>query len=248
MAANDRRTFADYKSDVLHALGNPPEGEMEISPAMIVNDALEHLAAMHPWNWLSTGETQLDVTGGQDYVELPADFGMLIALEHEDTWARAMIPTSWDDLLRMRGEPVDSWSWSYWYVINTGNVEEGDEDAGLSLPTLNLYPTPDSDATGAIRLVYRRFLRRLLDDADRPQWPSYMDRPLSLLARSFASIDYDDDPQSAYTARFQRVIQDCLTPDGPSPGSLGGMRGGLRPRTNPVTPFYPQSVPNPSKP
>jgi hypothetical protein len=241
-----RRTFADYKSNVRHALGNPPEDEMNISPGTIVNDAIEHIAAMHPWEWLQTGETVLDITGGQDYVELPADFGTLIALEHSEGWARRMIPTTWTELLRMRTDTIEDWSWSYWYVINIGNVEEGEEDAGLSLPTLNLYPTPSADATDAIRLVYRRFLRRLVADTDRPQWPAYMDRPLSLLARSMASVDYDDDPDSAYTVEFTSLIQDAISRDGLSGGSFGVMQGGLYPRTVPVSPYYPERIPNPT--
>lgn len=240
-----RRTFADYKTQVLHALGNPDEADLDITAASIVNDALEHIAAMHEWNWLTTGQVSLDITADQDYVELPADFGALVALEHSEGWARSMIPTTWQDLLRMRQDVIHDWTWSYWYVINTGNVEVGQEDAGLTLATLNLYPTPADDFPGALSMVYRRFLRRLKDDTDRPQWPAYMDRPLSLLARAFASTDYDDDPESAYTQEFRRVIGDCISKDGLMRKSFGQMRSGLFGMPQVISPFYPRSIPDP---
>ncbi len=246
MAEGDRRTFASYKTQVLHSLGNPDEADLDITPGDIVNDAIEHIAAMHEWNWLSTGQQLLSITGGQDYIELPADYGTIIALEHSQGWTKQMIPTTWQDLLRLRQATITDWSGGYWYVISTGNVELGNEDAGLSLPTLNLYPTPPDDFVDAISIVYRRFLRRLVSDDDRPQWPAYMDRPLSLLARGFAATDYDDDPQSAYTTEFRTVINDCMTKDGLSRGSFGYPRGGLYPRTVPISPFYPTSIPDPT--
>lgn len=240
-----RRTFAEYKRDVLHALGNPASDELDISAGEIVNDALEHLAAMHPWQWLSTGQQDLDTVQDQPYIVLPDDFGTLIALEHSDSWARQMIPTTWPELLKMRGDPIDSWNWSYWYVINTGNVDPAAPEAGLTAPRLELYPTPAGSEAAAIRIVYRRHLRRLVADSDVPQWPAYMDRPLSLLARDFASVDYDDNPESAYSRSFARVLRDAMNHDGLSRRSFGQMRGGLHPKTPAVSPLYPSTIPDP---
>src|SRR5687767_5540187 len=97
-----RRTFADYKMQVLHALGNPAEADLDITPATVVNDALEHIAAMHQWQWLKTGEQLLSITADQDYVELPADFGSLTAVEHTGGVGRTMIPTTWAHMLELR--------------------------------------------------------------------------------------------------------------------------------------------------
>ncbi len=233
MAEGDRRTFASYKAEVLHALGNPATADMDITAGAIVNDALTHISAMHQWQWKSTGHVNLSIVADQDYVELPADYGSIIALQYADSWSTFMEPTTWDILLRLREHPVDDPDGGYYYVINTGNVEVGSEDAGLSLPTLNLAPTPTSSVTDAISMAYLRFLRRMVDTTDRPQWPAYMDRPLSLLSRAFAKTDYDDDPQSAYTVEFSKMIVDCISFDGLSTGSFGQLQGGaaqMRPR------------------
>jgi hypothetical protein len=247
MAEGDRRTFASYKSDVLHALGNPDAADLSITPGTIVNDALEHVATMHEWNWLSHGQKTLDVTADQPYVALPEDFGTLLGIEHTEGWARQLIPTTWQEMLTLRHQPIQSWSWSYWYVINTGQVQAGAEEQGLIAPRLELYPTPADTQADALTIVYRRFLRRLVGDTDTPQWPAYMDRPLSLLARAFASTDYDDDQQSASSAEFRAMIEDCKTKDGLSRRSFGVPRGGIYPRTTPISPFYPRSIPDPTQ-
>jgi hypothetical protein len=248
MAEDARRTFASYKREVLHALGNPDESTLDITAGAIVNDALEHIAAMHEWRWLTTGQASLSIVGGQSYVALPADFGTLTALEHDQSWSAFMTPVTWATLIRLRTDPVESWAAGYFYVISTGNVESGEEDAGLSLPTIELYPTPATDADDALMIVYRRFLRRLSHDDDRPQWPAYMDRPLSLLARAFASTDYDDDPASAYSREFSALMGDCITKDGLSARSFGQMGGGAVAGRVRATPFgYPnRGIPDPT--
>ena len=247
MTDDARRTFADYKQDVIHYLGNPDSSTLDITAATMVNDALEQIAAIHQWNWLSTSDQSLDITADQDYVELPADYGTLIAIEHDESWTDQMIPVSWQTLLWFRQYPVRSWTSGYFYVITTGNVELGQEDAGLSLPTINLYPTPAEDQPDAIQFVYRRFLRRLKDDTDRPQWPPYMDRALSLLSRSFAAVDYDDDPQSAYNAQFYQMIEDLKVQDGLSQRSYGVPAGAVSARRR-LAPFgYPdRGIPDPT--
>ena len=247
MAEGDRRTFSSYKTIVLHSLGNPDTSDLAISAGDIVNDALEHIANMHPWQWCSTGEQSLDIVEDQDYIELPADFGTPIAIEHDQNWTDQMVPVTWATLLWLRQHPIISWTSGFFYVINTGNVELGQEDAGLSLPTIALYPTPSATRADGVKIVYRRFLRRLVADTDRPQWPAYMDRMLTLLSRSMASVDYDDDPTNAYTPQFKEMLPDLMYQDGLSVQSFGVGAGAVQARRR-ATPFgYPDSgIPDPS--
>jgi len=240
-----RRTFAEYKSEVLHALGNPDSADLDITVENIVNDALEHIAAMHEWNWLSVGQTELGVTADQNYVTLPADFGTMVAIEHNQGWASHFTPVSWAELLWLRQHPITEWTGGYFYTINTGN--SATPASGLDAPTLELFPTPSATDAQAVQLVYRRFLRRMTTDTDVPQWPPYMDRPLSLLARSFASVDYDDDPQSAYTVQFSAMIQDCMSKDGLSKPSFGVPCGAVGMRRRALPWGYPYNgIPDPS--
>ncbi len=239
-----RRTFAQYKAEVLHALGNPATALLDVSPGDIVNDALEHLATLHEWQWCSTNQQELGIVAQQKYVTLPEDFGAVIAVEHDQGWASHFTPVSWEILLWMRQHPITEWTGGYFYTVNTGNVTV--DSAGLSAPTMELFPTPSETDPDAVQLVYRRFLRPLVADTDVPMIPRYMDRPLSLLARSMASTDYDDDPQSAYTAEFRTLIADAMYKDGMSLGSVGVPTGALNPRRRPVPWGYPiNGIPNP---
>lgn len=240
-----RRTLAEYRKDVLHSIGNPESSELDIDVDQIINDALEQLVAMHEWRWLTVGQATLDITADQDYVELPSDFGTLKWIEHDEGFTRVMIPVPWRELIRLRQDSVQNYSRSFWYTINTGNVELGDEDAGLSLSTIELYPTPASDALDGLNIVYNRNIRRLKDATDRPQWPANMDRLLSLLARAMASTDFDDEVSSAYMAEFNLLFESQKVKDGLSVASFGLQRGGLWPRTTPISPFYPKQIPDP---
>lgn len=237
-----RRTFAEYKSDVRHALGSPSEANMDIAPATIVNDALEHLVAMHDWQWLKTGEQYLSLVANQPYVELPADFGDLIAIASSGWWDARMLPITWDEMIVLRRSPISDWARTYRYVVNVGNVELGQEDAGLSLPTLELYPTPAESTADALSIVYRRAVRRMTDDADRPQIPSYLDRPFSLLCRAFARTDYEDEPESAYSIEFRMLIADAKRKDGGVTRIIGSLGNAVDPPSG-VDRFYPRRFP-----
>jgi len=244
-----RRTFLDYRKEVQHEIGlesGSSTGELDVN--LVINDALEHIAAMHEWNWLSTGQNTLDIVADQAFVILPADFGTLNAIEHDEGFTREMIPTSWSNLLRLRQGSIQEWSRSYWYVVQTGNVESGSEEKGLDLPTIELYPTPAESQDDAIKIVYRRFLRRLKDDDDFPMWPGYMDRALSLLARAMWNTDWENEPQSAVMIQFQQLLPDLKVKDGLDRRSFGVQRGGLWPRTTPISPFYPRGIPDPTSP
>lgn len=242
-----RRTFLEYKNQVLHALGNPDSTELDITPEDIVNDALEHLAAMHTWRWLQTSTVSLSIVAGQEYVELPADFGMLIAIEYKSSWVNDFIEAPIARILNWRNASASTTDvgGGYYYAISTG-VVKGTPAEGLDAPRLELYPTPADNDADAIQLIHRRFLRRMTADADVPQWPSYMDRALSMLARSMAKTDYDDDPESAYTTEFRNLIPDLMSRDGLSIKSHGQMKSGVLPARGGVPFGYPDAgIPDP---
>lgn len=219
-----RRTFQDYQDQVLHALGNPDPADMTIPPGDIVNDALEHLASLHPWRWLQTSQTELDLVEDQPWVQLPIDYGTFVAAEFRSSIMQRLVPVTAARLLQLRaGAPVPPLG-GYYYLIHTGAIDPDNPEDGLLAPRMELFPTPSSNEAGAIMLVYHRLLRRMEDPDDVPQWPVYMDRLLSLLARGFASTDYDDDPTSAYTVEFSQMLPDVMAKDGLAIGSFGQMK------------------------
>lgn len=239
-----RRTFAEYKAEVEHVLGNAPsEG---ITTAGIVADALNTLCAMRAWKWRRGGPVTADLTADQEYVELPLDFGELVTIEYPGTVLRGMIPTTMATIERLRASTVSPSLFGFYFAINIGNIDENLPEDGLSVPTLELYPTPNSDVTDALRITYLRDVPEMEDDDDMPQIPIYMDRALALLGRAIACELEDDDDASASRRAFDRELAQCIRRDGGAQSKYGVMSGGLYPRAEGVDPFYPSSIGDPT--
>lgn len=251
-----RRTFSNYKAAIVHALGsNPATGE---TAGELANDALQQLCHMHPWNWNRGGPVSLDLTTGQDYIELPQDFGVVESVTYPGTIARQMIPTTISDIQRMRSYLVMPPSFMFYYAVNSGQTEEdfitrtggtpnpADPTQGLSINVLEIYPTPTNTVTDAISLVYRRSIDRMELDADIPAIPPWMDYALDLLCRSLAVTLEDDNPQNAAQVMFDKILPDLKKRDAGVQRRIGPMKGGLYPRTIPIDPMYPSSIGNPT--
>ncbi|MGD9631420.1 MAG: hypothetical protein AB7V18_19445 [Pyrinomonadaceae bacterium] len=252
-----RRTFSSYKASVVHALGaNPATG---VDKGEVVNDALKYLSSLHPWRWRRGGPVSLSLTANQNYVELPADFGEEIVFTYPASFALQMIRTTVEQIERMRAWPiVASFGFSYYYAINPGQTEEeltvrsggtvdpSDPTLGLSLSVAELYPTPTTDVTDALQLVYLRDTPRLEAEDDIPAIPEWMDYALDLLCRGFAMTLEDDNPNNSAMVAFSQILPQLRQRDGSGQSRLGVMNGGLYPKAAGISPFYPSSIGDPT--
>lgn len=185
------------------------------------------------------------------YVNLPADFGELVAMHYPGSFARNMVPTTLEQILWYRSNPITSVSFTYYYAINSGRgpispQTSPDPMTGLSAPRIELYPAPDASVSDAIAIAYRRELKELGNDNDIPLVPEWLDYPLELLCRSFAMTLEDDNPNNSAQQMFERlwptlVRRDCMTQS-----RRGPMKGGLHAVDTFVHPFYPESIGDPS--
>ncbi len=239
-----RRTFAEYKAEVEHALGNTPSAG--ITTAGIVADALNSLCASRSWKWRRGGPVTADLTSGQEYVELPLDFGELTTIEYPGTVLRGMIPTSMATIERLRASTVSPSLFGFYYAVSTGNIDEAFPENGLSVPTLELYPTPTATVTDALRITYLRDVPEMDTDTDIPQIPIWMDRAFALLCRAIAHELEDDDASSAARKAFDRELADCIRRDASSQTKYGTMAGGLYPHAEGLDPFYPSNIGDPT--
>lgn len=323
-----RRTFADYKASVTHALGAAPA--TGVTTANMVNDAMKHLVAMRSWYWLRGAQAYLDLRGpiaftdgtweestkkltatltgytavavgdtvnitdgtgvtaglytiasldtseavivlddslataGGDlatgditgsiefpYVELPADFGEEVAITYPGSFARDMVRTTMEDIMRLRANPISSVNFTFRYAINTGMGPASPQSspnplAGLSNARLELYPAPEADSANAIAVTYRRELKEMGSDTDVPLIPEWLDYPLDLLCRSFAMTLEDDNPNNSAQQMFERIWPSLIRRDQAVQARRGPMKGGLAPYPSSISPFYPSSIGDPS--
>jgi len=252
-----RRTFTEYQASVVHALGGQPA--TGVDKGEIVNDALAHLSALHPWRWRRGGPVSMSLVQDQDYAELPADFAEEISLTYPQSFAFQMIRTTVEQIQAMRAWPITaSFGYSYYYAVNAGQTDEEfkarqggtvdplDPTLGLSIPVVELYPTPSADSTDGITLLYLRDTPRLETAGDIPAIPVWMDYAFDLLCRSFAITLEDDNANNAAAIAFERLIPQLKQRDGSGQSRLGVMRGGLYPRAAGISPFYPSSIGDPS--
>lgn len=251
-----RRTFADYKLSIQHALGNAPAtGE---STTELVNDALQHLCSMYPWTWLRGGPVSLTLTADQNYVELPQDFAEIESLNYPGTVARQMLKSTVEEIERLRSYTTLPPGFVFTYAVNSGQTEEdfivrqggtvdpSDPTLGLSVNVLEIYPTPTDTVVDALSLVYRRQVDRLTEDADIPPIPVWMDYAFDLLCRSFAMTLEDDNPANSAQQMFDKIIPTLIRRDADTQRRPGVMKGGLWPRSVSVDPFYPTHIGDPS--
>lgn len=239
-----RRDFAGYKALVVHALGAEPASG--ITSGQLVNDALNHITTMREWNWRRGGPVVLSLTADQEYVELPADFGGEEVVTYPGSVSRMMIRASLAELEQLRAHQNSAPNFTYYYAINYGNIDANAPELGLSVATIELFPTPRESVTDAIRLVYRREVLELEDDADVPQIPVWMDSALMFLVRAFAYTIEDENPNNAGQVQFDRMLPDLLRRDSAVQRRIGVMRGGLLPNAIPVSPLYPNHINDPT--
>ena len=238
------RTFSSYKAIAQHTIGAdaPASG---FTTAEIVNDAFRWLMFQHAWNWRTAGPTELDITAGQNYVELPTDFGELISLEYPGTTIRDMLPSTLSEIQDFRSFEVANPQYSYWYAVNSGAINASNPEQGLADPVLEIWPTPGASESGALSIMYRRDILLLSADSDVPQIPDWME-PLAVLAvKHYANLYENDDGNSAAFQSLTMMLPEAQRRDGADQRRKGVMRGGLTSHKGNVSPFYPDHINDP---
>lgn len=239
-----RRTFAEYKAEIVHGLGNSPSSG--VTTASLVNDAMNSLCALHSWRWRRGGPVTADLTADQNYVELPLDFGELTTIQYPGSILRGMIPTSMAIIERLRASTISPALFGYYYAILTGNIDDDHPENGLAVSTIELYPTPSATVADALSITYLRDIAQLEDDDDIPQIPIWMDRALVMLCRAMAEEVEDDEVDSAARKAFENELAICKRRDMNSQSRYGVMTGGLYPKTEGLDPFYPSQIGDPA--
>ena len=177
-------TLATLKQHVQHALGGSVASQLD--ETTIVNEAGRHMF-MTPWKFRERPPATLTFVASQQFVELPSDFGEIIAANMTDGLVRSFTFTTFHDLVQRRSTSTGSTN-HYWLAVShPAPSNDGDP---LPAARLELYPTPTS--ADQITIAYRANWIPLVNDSDVALVPDYAESSLIALVRAFA-LGYEEE-------------------------------------------------------
>jgi hypothetical protein len=158
------------------------------SPILVVNAAIEHLVSAHDWTWRKK-IASLNTVSAQIFVDLPADFGELVALRGQTTpyHTKRFRKVSEDDLILIRQRATEiaanARAASTVFYCVTGKAQASVTVAGTY--QLDIHPSPGA-VTNAFYLVYRRLAPTVSGDTDVVDIPAAFHDLLKQCVRAFA--------------------------------------------------------------
>ena len=186
-------TYLDLKNHVLLAIGGRPSTAAGQTVAQrqaeIINQAGEHLFG---YQWTFRQATALlSTVANQPYVLLPADFSELIAAWYSTL---PLLITNQDEIENIRSSDFDSYGTrGYVKAVVPTNA------APTQTYQLQIFPTPTSVETNAIKITYRTGWQRVSStttlDTDVISIPLYLEALLVLYVRAITE-SYEDGQQS----------------------------------------------------
>lgn len=217
------------KDHVSHALGGTVSSQL--SEIGIVNEAGRHMFNT-AWGFRSRPPKDITFVSGNDYAELPLDFGEMIAANMKDGLVQTFTFTTFDDLIHRRRTSTGATN-HFWIAISYPRIES--DQLGVPMPRLELYPTP---TTGdQLTVSYRAKWEDLIDDDDIAQVPDYAESALIAMTRAFA-LGYEEEGMELRVAEVEMgpIWQRLLEKDGIVQPSYGEIRNGalsmIQPRHN----------------
>lgn len=233
------KTIGDYILLMKHALGKTPATGHDLYSTL--NEAGRHLFSMHEWGWCHQGPYTLATISGQEYIDLPDDFGTVVQLYQPTTTVNSLQTVTLQELALLRQASVGTGAFAY-SIAFTSSAPAA--NAGLA-PTKRalIYPAPSADGTPSISMIYRRAWVDVTE-ANANDYPS-IDREceglLSMLAQDRAYLMENKrtlfDP-GVVDAEFMRVRAN----DGSKQWMVGPLRGGARDRMLGTTRYPMESV------
>lgn len=217
-------TFANLKdhAELYGALSSA------FSAGDVVNDAGRYLFTMHAWNFTLAPSVTLNFLADRSYVELPADFGTIVAHVMTSGLTSSVSFTNPENLARMRSESVSQSGAHYWATITY--PRQSSRTVPPPPPRLEIWPTPSSASSGAMTLWYRRKWMDLIDDEDVPDMEPEFAPLLRMLVTAYAK-SYDEEDTGSLDERLLVIEQGGLLKrlkefDGMRQPDVGMLTGG----------------------
>lgn len=168
--------LSTLNNHVQHALGGSVSSLLDAT--QIVNEAGRYMYS-HPWKFRERPSETLDFVADASHVDLPVDFGELIAYSTSDGLNRGLAFTTFQDLLLKRSQEIRATG--YYYAAISYHVV-----GGTPTSRIDIWPTPTSNEDGALTIFYRAKWVDLSADADTAHVPPYAESLLIQYVRAFA--------------------------------------------------------------
>lgn len=139
-----------------HAAGGAPDSGQSaprLTLLTLYNQAGRALFTEHAWNWrVVTAKPPFSTVAGQEWIDLPADFGNPVAVAVHGNSGFRVILTTLDEIMRMRQGQI-GYGGGGSYVTFEGNGPAA-PDGSAGPRRMGLYPTP-TDSIPAFDCAYQ---------------------------------------------------------------------------------------------
>lgn len=194
-------TLADYRNRLQHALG----GEVSelLDQDALINEAGRAFVDSREWKFMERPPATLDFTISVGYVDLPSDFGQLIAIEITADNLNAFQLVDFQEFAKYQAVSYTGTPGGvFGTIVHPGQTSTG---AAAGVPRLLLYPTPTATTSAAMRIYYRAAWTELSTDGAVPNVPTYCESILTEFVRAFAFGSEEPD-QGTVFERVDRII------------------------------------------
>ena len=235
---------------VRHALGG--EVHSAITGLRVLNETGRWLYSARPWVFLRGAMESLSFTSGQDYIDLPEDFGAIVAVDRADGFHSSLSMVTPETLLELRTTTPVAAAFKFWGCVTWDHADiEGSASVsgGYTVtpttaaearakkrptPRLEVYPQPSATNTGALLLMYTRGWRQVLEDTDTIFVPEWLEgvylRAARIWAQGYDKVSgYDKDGELESLVRGAEW-RAAVTHDSNIQTDLGTIEGGAAQR------------------
>ena len=156
-------TGIDANRIIEHALGGTPIDRTSSNAGVaLANDVGHWLLDTRSWNWASGARATLDLTAGQSYITLPADFQEFIGEPYRTDGLTGGF--EWISLVTLVEIAVEAPLASTDYFF--GALAWDQAGAGAPVARIEIHPPPNETVVGVLTCFYRRGWTDLPSPAD----------------------------------------------------------------------------------
>jgi hypothetical protein len=220
-------TVAQGVAHIRHALHGDPNEDLGGS-LMILNHAGLHLVNMCTWKFLERAPVTIGTVQDQAYVDLPSDFGEIIAIDSTEGLVSTIKLTTFQHLLEMRTNQVNLANFNYFGAIvwNADTSTEG----GAPTVRVEIWPTPNVTDSDEFTLFYRAGWINLTEDTQYVEIPSYVEPLYIQLVRAHA-LGYEEEHNASMMQRLDAIYastiyRNAMDQDQRVQNSYGPLMGG----------------------